>query len=174
MVTPVLLLGQIMVASGLDMVTIQQVEVSDRQVSALFWLNQALGVGVALAIAASGPLLAWYYRGAGRGLADRGDGRHVGGVRPGGSASGPVAAADAAGDAGLAASGGLGAERHGGRGDGDLGLRSLVARGPAILGTAGPGGDDVDRRACGVPGSTCAGRGAGGWCISAGNAPSAT
>jgi len=61
MVMPVLLLVRILVTSGLDMVTIQQSEVTDRQVSALFWVNQALGMAMALATAASAPLLVWFF-----------------------------------------------------------------------------------------------------------------
>jgi len=61
MVMPLLALVRILVASGLDMVTVQQEDLTDRQVSALFWVNQALGVGLALATAACAPLLAWFY-----------------------------------------------------------------------------------------------------------------
>jgi PST family polysaccharide transporter len=61
MVMPLLALVRILVASGLDMVTVQQEDLTDRQVSALFWVNQGLGVGLALATAACAPLLAWFY-----------------------------------------------------------------------------------------------------------------
>ncbi len=61
MVMPLLVLGRIVVASGLDVVTIQREELTDRQVSALFWMNQALGAGMAAVTAAFAPLLAWFY-----------------------------------------------------------------------------------------------------------------
>jgi PST family polysaccharide transporter len=61
MVTPLLVLVRIFVASGLDVATIQRAELSDRQVSALFWINQGLGLAMAAAIAAAAPLLVWFY-----------------------------------------------------------------------------------------------------------------
>lgn len=61
MVVPLLLLVRILVASGLDVATIQQAELSGPQVSALFWINQALGVAMAAITAACAPLLVWFY-----------------------------------------------------------------------------------------------------------------
>ena len=52
MVLPVLLLGRILIASGLDVAAIQQADLSHRQASALFWLNQGLGLVTALVTAA--------------------------------------------------------------------------------------------------------------------------
>ncbi len=57
MVTPLLLLVRIFVASGLDVAAVQRAELSDRQVSSLFWINQGLGLTMAAAIAAAAPLL---------------------------------------------------------------------------------------------------------------------
>jgi PST family polysaccharide transporter len=54
-------LVRIFVSSGLDVATIQRVELSDRQVSALFWINQGLGLAMAAAVAAASPLLVWFY-----------------------------------------------------------------------------------------------------------------
>lgn len=61
MVMPVLLLVRILVASGLDVATIQQSELNGPQVSSLFWINQTLGVVMALITAACAPLLVWFY-----------------------------------------------------------------------------------------------------------------
>jgi len=61
MVVPLLLLVRILVASGLDVATIQRAEMSDPEISALFWINQALGLIMALITAACAPLLAWFY-----------------------------------------------------------------------------------------------------------------
>ena len=46
---------------GLPMATVQQEEVSPRQVGALFWLNAKLNVAVALFMMAMAPVLAWFY-----------------------------------------------------------------------------------------------------------------
>lgn len=62
MVMPLLLFGRIVVTSGLDMVTVQQAELTGDQVSALFWINQILGAGMAVVTAACGPMLAWFYQ----------------------------------------------------------------------------------------------------------------
>ena len=43
------------------MATVQQEEVSSRQVGALFWLNARLNVAVALFMMAMAPVLAWFY-----------------------------------------------------------------------------------------------------------------
>ena len=61
MVLPVLLLGRILIASGLDVAAVQEADLSHRQVSALFWLNQALGLATAAVTAACAPLLVWFF-----------------------------------------------------------------------------------------------------------------
>jgi O-antigen/teichoic acid export membrane protein len=61
MVTPLLVLVRIFVSSGLDVAAIQKAELSDRQVSTLFWINQGLGLAMTAAIAAAAPLLVWFY-----------------------------------------------------------------------------------------------------------------
>lgn len=61
MVLPLLLLGRILIASGLDVAAVQEADLSDRQVSALFWVNQALGLAMAALTAACAPLLVWFY-----------------------------------------------------------------------------------------------------------------
>ena len=61
MVTPLLVLVRVFVSSGLDVATIQKADLSDRQVSALFWINQGLGLAMAALIAAAAPLLVWFY-----------------------------------------------------------------------------------------------------------------
>ena len=61
MVVPLLLLVRILLVSGLDVATIQEAELTDRQVSALFWVNQVLGLAMALLTAAVAPLLVWLY-----------------------------------------------------------------------------------------------------------------
>ncbi len=61
MVMPLLVLARIVIASGLDVVTVQQAELSAEQVSALFWVNQILGLGMTLATAALAPVVAWFF-----------------------------------------------------------------------------------------------------------------
>ncbi len=61
MVMPLVALARILIASGLDVVTIQQAELSDDQVSALFWVNQALGIAAAAAMALGAPLVAGFF-----------------------------------------------------------------------------------------------------------------
>ncbi|NUQ64020.1 MAG: oligosaccharide flippase family protein [Pirellulales bacterium] len=61
MVLPVLALLRILVTSGLDVATIQQPELADSHVSALFWINQAGGIAVAALMAASAPWLVRFY-----------------------------------------------------------------------------------------------------------------
>jgi PST family polysaccharide transporter len=46
---------------GLASATIQREELSEREVSTLFWLNLGLSVGVALLTAALAPLVAWFF-----------------------------------------------------------------------------------------------------------------
>lgn len=58
-VLAVLNLVRILVSSGLDLATIQQRELADEQVSALFWVNQALGLAATIVVAAAAPGLAW-------------------------------------------------------------------------------------------------------------------
>lgn len=61
MVVPLLLLARILVAAGLDVATVQQQELSEEQVSVLFWINVALGLLTAVVAAAMAPALAWFY-----------------------------------------------------------------------------------------------------------------
>ncbi len=61
MVLAVLNLVRILVTSGLDIAAIQQAELSDRQVSALFWLNQALGLTMTVLMVIGAPLVVWFY-----------------------------------------------------------------------------------------------------------------
>lgn len=61
MVIPLLAVVRILIASGLDVATIQEAELTDQQVSALFWLNQFLGVAMAVLIGAMAPAMAWFY-----------------------------------------------------------------------------------------------------------------
>jgi len=46
---------------GLSSATVQREEITSREVSTLFWLNTGLGAAVALVLAASAPLLSWFY-----------------------------------------------------------------------------------------------------------------
>ena len=61
MVLPLLLVTRIFISSGLDVAAIQRAELTERQVSALFWFNQALGLAMAVLCAACAPLLVWFY-----------------------------------------------------------------------------------------------------------------
>ncbi|HTZ72394.1 MAG TPA: lipopolysaccharide biosynthesis protein [Candidatus Aquilonibacter sp.] len=47
---------------GLSSATVQRVEVTDQQVSTLFWINVAVGTGLCLLLAAASPMVAWFYR----------------------------------------------------------------------------------------------------------------
>ena len=47
---------------GLSEATIQRKEISHEQVSALFWINVAIGVGLTLITVAFAPVLARFYR----------------------------------------------------------------------------------------------------------------
>src|SRR5262249_43939552 len=47
---------------GLSEATIQRKEVTQEQVSTLFWINVAIGAGLMLITIALGPLLSWLYR----------------------------------------------------------------------------------------------------------------
>lgn len=46
---------------GLSAATVQRADVTDAQVSTLFWINAALGLLVALLVAALSPFVAWFY-----------------------------------------------------------------------------------------------------------------
>lgn len=46
---------------GLSMATVQRPEITHAQVSALFWLNAALGLGIAIVTAALAPAVAWFF-----------------------------------------------------------------------------------------------------------------
>ncbi len=46
---------------GLSVATVQQHDITHRQVSALFWINVAVGCGLALLSAALSPLIGWFY-----------------------------------------------------------------------------------------------------------------
>lgn len=62
MVSTVTGLGQAFADLGLSEATIQRKEISHEQVSALFWINLAIGIGLTLITAASAPILARFYR----------------------------------------------------------------------------------------------------------------
>jgi O-antigen/teichoic acid export membrane protein len=47
---------------GLSAATIQKDGLTHEQISTIFWVNVALGASLSLAIAASGPALAWFYK----------------------------------------------------------------------------------------------------------------
>lgn len=62
MATVVTAMGQAFADFGLSEATIQRENVSHAQVSALFWINVAIGVALTLATAALAPVLVWFYR----------------------------------------------------------------------------------------------------------------
>lgn len=62
MVTAVTGLGQAFADLGLSEATIQSPEISQNQVSALFWINSVIGLGLTLITMAMAPVLAWFYR----------------------------------------------------------------------------------------------------------------
>lgn len=62
MVTAVTTLGQAFADLGLSEATIQHSEISHEQVSNLFWINVAIGLGLTTITAALAPLLVWFYR----------------------------------------------------------------------------------------------------------------
>jgi O-antigen/teichoic acid export membrane protein len=62
MVSTVTGLGQAFADLGLSEATIQRKEISHVQVSALFWINVAIGLGLMLITAAMAPVLARFYR----------------------------------------------------------------------------------------------------------------
>ena len=62
MVSTVTGLGQAFADLGLSEATIQRKEISHEQVSALFWINVAIGIGLMLITVALAPVLARFYR----------------------------------------------------------------------------------------------------------------
>ena len=62
MVTAVTSLGQAFADLGLSEATIQHTDISHEQVSTLFWVNLAIGVGLMLVTVALAPVLVWFYR----------------------------------------------------------------------------------------------------------------
>ena len=62
MVMAVTSLGQAFADLGLSEATIQRTEISHDQISALFWINVAIGLGLMLVTAALAPILVWFYR----------------------------------------------------------------------------------------------------------------
>jgi O-antigen/teichoic acid export membrane protein len=61
MVTAITSFGQAFADLGLSEATIQQPVINHSQVSALFWINVSIGVGLTLLTAALAPVLAWFY-----------------------------------------------------------------------------------------------------------------
>lgn len=62
MVTAITGLGQAFADLGLSEATIQRKEITHDQVSALFWINVAIGLGLMLATIGLAPVLVWFYR----------------------------------------------------------------------------------------------------------------
>jgi O-antigen/teichoic acid export membrane protein len=62
MVMAITSLGQAFADLGLSEATIQRTEISHEQISTLFWINVAIGLGLTLATAALAPLLVWFYQ----------------------------------------------------------------------------------------------------------------
>lgn len=62
MVIPVIYLLRVFVSFGLNAATIQRLELSNEQVSGLFWFNTAAGVIVSVVTVGIAPLLGWIYR----------------------------------------------------------------------------------------------------------------
>src|SRR5271166_3442320 len=62
MVTAVTGLGSAFADLGLSEATIQRKEISHEQVSALFWINVAIGLGLMLVTMGLAPALVWFYR----------------------------------------------------------------------------------------------------------------
>lgn len=61
MVLPLVLFLRLFTTLGLNVATIGRAEISSAQVSALFWLNLALGAATTIATAALAPVLVWFY-----------------------------------------------------------------------------------------------------------------
>ena len=62
MVTAITGLGQAFADLGLSEATIQHPEISHNQVSTLFWINVAIGLGAYVDYGALAPVLAWFYQ----------------------------------------------------------------------------------------------------------------
>jgi O-antigen/teichoic acid export membrane protein len=62
MVTAVTSLGVAFADLGLSEATIQRTEITDAQVSALFWVNVAIGLGLTFVTMMLAPVLVWFYR----------------------------------------------------------------------------------------------------------------
>ncbi len=62
MVTAITGLGQAFADLGLSEATIQRQEITHEQVSALFWINVAIGLGLMLVMIGLAPVLVWFYR----------------------------------------------------------------------------------------------------------------
>ncbi len=61
MVTAITSLGQAFADLGLSEATIQHPKINHEQVSTLFWINVAIGLGLTLILVALAPVLAWFY-----------------------------------------------------------------------------------------------------------------
>ncbi len=62
MVTALMTFAEIFKDLGLAMATVQRSKINHAQVSTLFWINQAVGVTLAIIVAAASPLVAWFYK----------------------------------------------------------------------------------------------------------------
>lgn len=62
MVTAITGLGQAFADLGLSEATIQRQDITHEQVSALFWINAAIGLGLMLIMMSLAPVLVWFYR----------------------------------------------------------------------------------------------------------------
>ena len=62
MVTAITGLGQAFADLGLSEATIQRDDITHEQVSALFWINVAVGLGLMMVMMSLAPVLVWFYR----------------------------------------------------------------------------------------------------------------
>src|SRR5436309_7970573 len=62
MVTTIMGFLRIFQDAGLSTVTVQRQEITHAQVSNLFWVNLTVGSAISLLVAASAPVVAWFYR----------------------------------------------------------------------------------------------------------------
>src|SRR5438094_6293052 len=62
MVTTIMGFLRIFQDAGLSTVTVQRQEITHAQVSNLFWVNLTVGSAITLLVAASAPVVAWFYR----------------------------------------------------------------------------------------------------------------
>ena len=62
MATAITGLGQAFADLGLSEATIQRQDITHEQVSALFWINVAIGLGLMLVMIGLAPVLVWFYR----------------------------------------------------------------------------------------------------------------